>query len=136
MFKVIYPFYDINNPEKVFDKNTIIKVNDVNRGKELLDRKVVVEAPDSDDFVEFDPKEKSGKEVESNKELDSDVTDDVDNGVESDSVEGAEQEVESDSVEGAEQEVESVVDKETKKPATKKPATKKPATKKPAKKGK
>lgn len=56
MYKVVIGLlYDRYNPERTFKKNTVIKVNDPERAKDMLARRVIVPTNDVEEYEEFDP---------------------------------------------------------------------------------
>lgn len=56
MYKVITELlYDRYNPERVFKKNEILKVNDPERARNMLARGLVMEVADQKDYIELDP---------------------------------------------------------------------------------
>lgn len=64
MLKVITDVvYDKYNPERVFKRGTVLKVNDTERARRMLASAVVAEVPDSEDFVELDPVKEEPKKT-------------------------------------------------------------------------
>lgn len=49
--------FDIDNPERKFKRNEVLKVNDPKRAKAMLSKGLGVEVEDAKDYTELDKKE-------------------------------------------------------------------------------
>lgn len=73
MLKVLRPFYDLNNPEQKFKAGEYVTVEDVERRKDIIQRKLAEETKDKSDDVKVlkgkvGEKETATEEVEVSKE--------------------------------------------------------------------